>query len=381
MSHDRFSPSALSRIEACPASIHGRHINVESEYSSEGTEFAEWCERVAKLVLEDNFRPVTELSTTYLGPTDLKALITLAPEEYRPYLTQYSEFIIDTLWSFTYVTQTYIEERIPNDQGFSGTPDCAVVGLDSGVTVGIVIDVKYGAGVLVHPKGNVQLLSYAALLLENHPEIKRFKLAIFQPRRDPTIEEIEYTRAEVKEFMLRRYDIKSKALANPDEFNDGPHCQFCPRVMDCPLKVEPVRELVKKVEDGVVTLTPDEIYRIAAMEDKVKEVFRDAKAIINAGLRDGSITPEECGFKLVDTLGHRKWSSQAEKELIEQYGDTVKKTSLLSPNQLETELRKSGLLDDEEKEIIAGLVERKKGIKMVPIEHSGDHQFASRDDF
>jgi len=357
--HAKYSPSALSRIEQCPASIHGRHIDIESEYASEGTEFAEWCEKAAK-------------SEDWTGAT----------EEFQPYLDLYLELLVAIENKHGGLVAEYVEERLPNEDGFSGTPDYAAVGADG---VGIILDIKYGTGIQVAAEGNMQLLSYAALLLESHPELKEFTLIIFQPRLDPQIQEVEVSKDEIEEFVARRHRIKEFAEGEGfDVFNDGDHCQFCPRLMDCPLKVEPTRDIIEVAdnETDLVTLRPEEIYRIAAMESKVKEVFRDAKAIIEAGLKDGSITPEESGFKLVGTLGNRAWDDGVGQDLVDRYGkEAVIVEKLASPNQLETAVRKTGQLTADEKDFIAGKVVRKPGIKLVPISHKGQHLFADRNDF
>ncbi len=356
-SHAKYSPSALSRIEKCPASIHGRHIDIESEYASEGTEFAEWCEGVAK-----------------------DGSIADAPEEFRPYLELYIDLIVDLNYQHKGFATEYVEERLPNENGFSGTPDFAAVGNDG---TGIILDIKYGTGVVVAVEDNMQLLSYAALLLESHPELKQFKLVIFQPRLDPQTKILYVSLKDIKEFIARRQQLKDVAESEDgkDTFNAGSHCQFCPRMLDCPVKVGPTRELIETVEGGV-SLTPQELFKIVAMEDKVKEVFRDAKAILKEGLKDGSITPEESGFKIIGTLGNRSWSEGSEDDLVSRYGDEVAKTEkIASPSQVEKELRKLGKLDAAEKEFIADRVERKASNKLVPVTNKGQHLFANRNDF
>jgi hypothetical protein len=303
-----------------------------------------------------------------------------APEEFRPYLNSYTDLLV-SLELKHQVVKEYIETRLPNDEGFSGTPDYAMVGGDG---TGVILDVKYGTGIQVEAEGNMQLMSYASLLLDQHPELERFKLIIFQPRCDPQVKDCELTKDDVEEFKARRQRIKDVAEGEgKDAFSEGSHCQFCPRMLDCPLKVEPARDMIAVAEGkDVISMQPQEIFKIAAMESKIKEVFRDAKAIIESGLRDGTITSEESGFKIVGTSGNRAWEEGVSDELVARYGEeTVSTKKILSPNQLETVIRKQGGLTPEEKEFIGSKVVRKSGMKLVPNSHKGQHLFADRNDF
>ena len=75
---------------------------------------------------------------------------------------------------------TYIEAHLkdPDNKWAYGTIDFGAV--HPGLLA--VLDFKYGQGIRVETKGNVQMLYYAYLLLLKHPDVRKVSMEIVQPR-------------------------------------------------------------------------------------------------------------------------------------------------------------------------------------------------------
>lgn len=359
--HSRFSPSSLSRVKACPPSFFGKY-NIESSFASEGTNFAEVAERFAKgeLLIED------------------------APSEFREYLEEYDE-ILDR-YSLTLSSKVHVEEFLGTSED-GGTPDICGVAIPYQDNHGVVIDIKFGVGVEVEAVGNLQLMSYARNLLDRYPELETFTLVIWQPRGDFESEKVwNVTRAEVEEFRDKTLpQIKEAVMDSEGDsgFSEGSHCQFCPRKLNCPLKINPTNEVIALTsEKQVLDLNIEQISFIVQNESRIKSVLNDAKALVRQELSKGTIEPEDCGMKLVETKGNRKWEDKAEAKLKRKFGvDAVIEKKLKSPAQLEKHLKSKGELDEKTKKYLDDKTERPPRISMVSISKKGEHVAKIKEDF
>jgi hypothetical protein len=369
--HSKFSPSSISRIKACPPSFFASY-NLESEAATEGTEFARFAELFAK------------------GQITLDE----APEEFRGYLEEYGQLLDE--YGLTLSNFVYCEEYL-GDEETGGTPDYAGVAIPYQDNVGVVIDIKFGMGVEVFATENRQLLSYAKELLNLHPELETFRLVVWQPRVSDSLKEWVVTKGEVESFrdvelpeVISEVERFSKIENTLDKkqrelfFMEGDHCQFCPRKLNCPKKAEPAKEALTVVNDGteMVELTSEQVYELVKKADKIKSVLRDAEALVNQQLRNGEVTPDECGMKIIATLGNRKWKDDAEKSLKRKFGVSLVETKKLrSPNQLKSELKAADKFDKQAESFIDSKVERPEGFRMVSQEKKGDHVIPAREAF
>jgi hypothetical protein len=357
--HSRFSPSSLKRISECPPSFHSSY-NIESEWAAEGTHFAEVAEQFAKgqMALED------------------------APEEFQGYLAEYDR-ILDEL-GLTLSSKVHVEEYLGSPED-GGTPDLCGVTIPYQDNIGVVFDIKFGMGVEVEAEGNLQLLSYAKELLAVYPELETFKLVIWQPRGfGETLKTWEVGKAEVKHFAeVELPEIKRRVLESDGGFKEGDHCQFCPRILSCPMKMEPTNDLITSTDGkNVVELDKEAVYSIVQNASRIAAVLRDAKALVKQQLLSGEITPGDCGMKIVSSLGNRKWADDSERGLKRKFGvNAVEVKNRRSPPQLEKHLRAEGALDDNAAAYIADKVTRVEGTSMVSINKKGDHIIPSREAF
>jgi hypothetical protein len=334
--------------------------NIESEWAAEGTTFADVAEQFAKgqMALED------------------------APEEFQGYLSEYDR-LLDEL-GLTLSSRVHVEEYLGSEED-GGTPDLCGVAIPYQDNIGVVLDIKFGMGVEVEAEGNLQLMAYAKELLAAYPELTTFQLVIWQPRGfRESVKKWIVDRAAVEHFRdVELPEIKKRVLAADAEFKEGDHCQFCPRILSCPMKMKPTTDLIESTDGKkVVELDKDQVYAIVQNASRITAVLRDAKALVKQQLLAGEITPEECGMKIVSSLGNRKWAEGSERGLKRKFGvSAVEEKTRRSPPQLEKHLRAEGSLDDNAAAYISEKVTRAEGLSMVSIDKNGDHVIQGRDAF
>lgn len=325
-----------------------------------------------------------------------KILLEDCPEDYRAHLKRYGDLSEELGLGDPRYTE--YETRLGNeDEG--GTPDQAGVALPVHEGVGVIVDIKYGMGVTVKAEGNLQLMDYAYFfdkkMSEEGIDLKRFKLVIYQPRsyeadedhdiHEVSIEEVRAHR-ETRLEITKRVEELEIFGETVDDFTEGDHCQFCPRQLSCPLKQEATLPAltqagVAKREDEFA-LSMDQVYQIVAAKSKINKIIRDAEALVRSKLEAGEIRPEDCGFKLVSKLGNRKWSDEARNKLVRKYKKAnVVEETLISPNKLETWLKKEGKLDAKTKKYLEGLTHRSSSLSLVSNDAKGEHAITLVDDF
>ena len=149
-------------------------------------------------------------------------------------------------------------------EGF-GTGDCLIVSDDTLV----IIDYKYGLGVLVEAEKNPQMMCYALGALELFDgiyDIKNVEMTIFQPRRD-----------NVSTYVISKNDLLSwaeevlrpvaeLAAKGEGEYRAGDHCRFCKIKATCRKRAEYNLEMAKydfampsKLEDGEVEVILEKV--------------------------------------------------------------------------------------------------------------------------
>ena len=161
-------------------------------------------------------------------------------------------------------------------EGF-GTGDCLIVADDTLV----IIDYKYGLGVLVEAEKNPQMMCYALGALELFDgiyDIKNVEMTIFQPRRD-----------NVSTYVISKNDLLSwaeevlrpaaeLAAKGEGEYRAGDHCRFCKIKATCRKRAEYNLEMAKydfampsKLEDGEVEVILEKVDEMVAWANDVKE--------------------------------------------------------------------------------------------------------------
>jgi Protein of unknown function (DUF2800) len=350
--HCEFAPSAFERIAACPATVQrSRGMPDEpSKWAAEGT-FAHTvaAEELARaLGWEGDYS-----SRGFNRPEvddELRAAVELYVDTVIGVVDRYNDFV-------------WVEQRIDlapfnPPAPLWGTSDAAIFKPATGHL--IIPDFKYGKGIPVEVRNNLQLRIYAGGViagLKGKGKIKRVDLIIVQPRarhaegpvrmETTTADEIVMELAEIFGAMIRA--LQPNAPAYP-----GDHCRWCPAAPTCP----EYRQAALSVAQDRFGNVPEEHYQLP---QPINLSDNDLGAILARGalfetwleqIRQHAHHRAEHGYhipgwKLVAKRATRKWRDEAEAEATLRYslGEeyALHTTKLKSPAQLEKEIGKKDL--------------------------------------
>lgn len=208
-----------------------------------------------------------------------------------------------------------------------------------------VFDFKYGAGVMVDPEDNPQMLTYALGVLHAYDyDFGDVALTIIQPR-------IASERGTMRTWItpvehVREFGAKLQTAARQTEkpnakLEPGSYCRWCKAAPACPaLSTNALRDAQAEFDDvsGELILpaqpvSPDRIGQTLAALEKL-DIW--SKAIKKEAFRLASRGVEIPGFKLVDKQARRKWTNEAEvsKAARKKWKLKAFETSLKSPAQM-----------------------------------------------
>ena len=205
----------------------------------------------------------------------------------------------------------------------------------------VVLDWKFGDGVMVTAEENEQLMFYAAAAMRTDETKWAFKgvdeieLIIVQP---PMMRRWVTDKARIAQF--ERDLVKAvKAAQHPDAaIETGDHCRWCAAKPVCPKLTGAVdRALLTQIKQIDVDTLGQYLKNADLLEDWIKDLRGLAMQLLEKNLP----VP---GYKLVSKQARRKWSdeSKAKAALLEMglKESVVVETSLMSPAQAEKALKK-----------------------------------------
>lgn len=286
-------------------------------------------------------------------------------------------------------TKLFVEQTIPlyYDKKQVGTADVVLV---NPKTIHL-IDLKYGEGVSVEAKRNVQLAIYLKSALV-HLKIKltrdtKVVLEIYQPRAQDgrIVRKWETTMGEVDELCDTISDTAMDILADPNNqpFHCEPEgvCRWCPAKSICPTYAATLlgdvpeawvataaTVAVKVPEAGFPsadTLSDDQLARIIGVAGDLKDWLTEIEEHAMARMEAGDPVPHT---KLVAGRNSRSWTDERKafrvmKRFIPKAECMV--TTVLSPAQVEKRLKnKKGLkkpITTRGSNMIAALIETTPG--------------------
>lgn len=338
--HAPLSPSSAERWVYCPGSVAlCRDIPPEpdSEYSLEGTRAHE----AAEAILNGKKPNATRVMLDHLQP--------------------YLDICLDyTLHHAT--TYVGIEEKVYTQWGdVWGTADFLAITGDKLH----VIDLKYGAGVRVGVRRNLQLVIYALGAMRTTPNsvsCKTIVTHVVQPRAGGEIHRSnDYSRDTLRWIAEEIIDPAVKAIkAGSDELRSGSHCRFCPAKATCPQLDSEHREAVlSMLETPAEDLDYEAMAEILKTADAVSAYLKAVRARAFSAAEGGAKIP---GWKIVSKLGNRRYKDvEHAAQVLELHLDNraYAEPLPLSPAQAER-LIYPGFLEN------YGLVERPEGKALVP---------------
>jgi len=214
----------------------------------------------------------------------------------------------------------------------------------------VVLDWKFGDGVVVDAVENDQLMFYAAACMRTESAQWAFagateiELIIVQP---PMIKRWVTTKGRIKQFELDLVQAV-KAAQKPDaKLQHGDHCRWCAAKPVCPRMTGAVdRALQVQLKEIDVDMLGKYLKNADLLEDWIKDLRGLAMQLLEKSLP----VP---GYKLVPKQARRQWSDETKAlaalhDMGVPRAELLKPEELLSPAQAEKVLkkRKMALPDD-----------------------------------
>lgn len=228
---------------------------------------------------------------------------------------------------------------------FRGTVDFGFWSPSDGI---FLRDYKNGEGIGISAPGNKQLLYYGFLMIlkilkEGHklPLDMSVSLGIVQPNFYGIFEEPDVWETTTKfvldwghnELLPRMNSLMETPGYEESDFVPGPHCQFCPVLLDCPKMQRAFKEYADAEEGFVAMLTDDELDHFYSQREAARRFMNALESVVHARLVGGSKIPSA---KLVEKKTARVWRPGAQAALLAAFGEKAMKPSeIKSPAQIE----------------------------------------------
>jgi hypothetical protein len=205
----------------------------------------------------------------------------------------------------------------------------------------IVLDWKFGDGVVVDAVENAQLMFYAAAAMRTD-DLKwafdgatEIECIIVQP---PAIRRWVTTVGRIKQFEHELVSAVKTALRDDAPLAQGDHCRWCAAKPICPQMTGAVDRALKQ---QLINLDVDTLGRYLHNADLLEEWIKDLRALAFGMLEKGVNVP---GVKIVQKQARRKWADESKaKQALLDMGlkeSVVVETSIMSPAQAEKALKK-----------------------------------------
>ena len=298
--HALLTASGSKRWLSCPPSarLEATFADKETTAAAEGTAAHALAEYKVKRALRYFCkRPVSELEDEVMDQ---------ATDDYAAFILEQMAEMRKAGAEPTVMVETRLDFSDWVPDGF-GTGDCIIIGGD---TLHIV-DLKYGAGVLVEAEGNSQMRLYALGAIQQFGclyDVKTVHMTIFQPRRD----NISTATMTVEELMTwAETELRPKAelaFAGEGEFHPGSWCLFCKAADRCRARAEENLKLARE-EFGLPPLLTDEEIEtlLPRLPDMVKWANDLQAYALDAAVNHGK---QWGGFKLVEGRSIRRYADE-----------------------------------------------------------------------
>jgi hypothetical protein len=204
----------------------------------------------------------------------------------------------------------------------------------------VVLDWKFGDGVMVDAVENPQLMFYAAAAMRTDEAKWAFDGAdeveciIVQP---PMIRRWVTTKERIAAFELELVSAVKQAQQPNAKLMAGDHCRWCNAKPICPVMNGAVDRALKTTLDGIDTVTMSQMLQSA---DLLEQWLKDIRGLAHQVLEKGGKVP---GYKLVAKRSTRQWADEAAVAKSPLFlGLPIYEPKLISPAQAEKLLKKEG---------------------------------------
>lgn len=324
--------STAKRVIACPGSVvlvNKMPPQKSSKYADEGT----LLHNVIAEVL-DKFLPVQ----SFLGMKyqDIELTQELIDDKLLPALAALDEIDPDKQMEFAVETRVAFGDFLP---GVFGSTDL----LGRIGTKALVIDWKFGDGVLVTAEENPQLLFYAAAAMRT-PDVQwvfdgatEIECVIVQPTKG--VSRWMTTPERVKAFE-QELAMAVREAEKPDaKLTSGDHCRWCAAKPVCP---EMTGAVDRALKTSLQEIKPAQISDMLERADVLEGWISDLRALAFHMLEKGVKLPQH---KLVAKRAVRRWTNEETaraaltEHLLEEY---IYERVLVSPAKAEKMLKNLG---------------------------------------
>ena len=330
MNHSKIvGGSTAKRVINCPGSValvQQMPPQVESKYAAEGT--------LLHACMEDL------LGASTLPEVAAKHNLTDEQIEKLAFCVQALE-TIDPDQSMEFAQEVQVEfENVKGLEGVFGNVD--LIGRIGRTAV--VLDWKFGDGVIVDAEENYQGLFYAAAAMATNKLSWVFYFAdeieiiIVQP---PAVRRWVTTFERVQQFVAELQTAVTLASKPNAPLEIGDWCRWCTGKPVCP---KMTGEIDRVVHLKLEALAPDQLASALEMADKLESFIAEARKLAYNRLEKNMPVP---GYKLVSKRATRQWADESKADAaLAQLGvpeSERRKTELISPTQAEKVLKKSKL--------------------------------------
>ena len=323
--------STAARLLNCPGSYQATlklppSADRSSEYADEGTAMHEVMTALMMTRASYERAPGTTpfIRDTARQMLGVKAYDRIVTQEHLdtmiyPALDALEE--LEKVYGGCWVIAVEQSVTFPGIPGARGTCDLIL----GNSTTMLHVDWKFGQGVGVKAlysdetgdTVNAQLLFYTAGamndLKDSYKGVKRFVLAIIQPRSAEALTHVAVSRKEIKWFIEDLQNAVEKALDYDPPRAKGEHCRFAPCKLDCPLWTAPMLEIAalkppadKNLGYEQLGLTPYGKYlsKAKTLVDQLALFSKEVNEQLHAYLEIGGEVP---GWRLKDKVKNRQW--------------------------------------------------------------------------
>jgi len=197
-------------------------------------------------------------------------------------------------------------------------------------TRAIVLDWKFGDGVLVSAEENAQGMFYAAAAMRT-PDTKwvfegatEIEIIIVQP---PAMRRWVTTPERIKQFETELVAAVKQSQKSSAPFKTGDHCRWCSAKPICPQMTGEVDRFVKT---SLQTIDATQIGHYLKQAEQIEDFIASVREMAFTMLENDVKVP---GYKLVAKRGTRQWVNEADAEKL--LGDKAYEKKLISVAQAE----------------------------------------------
>jgi len=331
MSHSSIvGGSTAKRVINCPASVklvQQMPPQAESEHADRGT----LLHNVIAELLEFDKKPEQCIGAQYKTQILTQELI---DEKIIPALEALNEIDPDKTMEYMVETRVGFGDYLPNV--FGSTDLLGRKGRRA-----IVLDWKFGDGVLVDVEDNAQLLFYAAAAMRTpacqwvFEGVEEIECVIVQP---PAIRRWVTTPERVKQFEVELAKAVRESSSPEASMQTGDHCRWCAAKPICP---QMNGEVDRALKMQLANLPAEQIATQLRQADMLEDYINDLRALAFKMLENGRPVP---GYKLVAKQARRQWVDKAKIEAwvdANNIKDAYEPVTIKSPKQLELTLKKA----------------------------------------